>query len=54
MVTGLLGCISSPRPRLLFAFDLLSPFTNSLAIALGLDFASDLGLDSIEFSREKL
>ena len=50
--TGLLGCMSSPRPRLLLVPAL--PLTSPFAISLGLVFAKDRGLDSIELSREEL
>ena len=60
IATGLLGSISSPRPRLLLAFArplaiaLGLAFARPLAIVLGLDFANDLGFESIELSREEL
>ena len=44
--------MSSPRPRLLLALAL--PLTSPFAISLGLVFAKDRGLDSIELSRDEL
>ena len=44
--------MSSPRPRLLLVLAL--PLTSPFAISLGLVFAKDRGLESIELSREEL